>query len=387
MPKNGIILHTLLFCLSLPLFSVEWRFEPTDSSIHLPEGWELFDNSESGRTSFINPEGTIIFQVSLYPGSTYTSDEEMMDSHLQELDILESDSSRFPFQGGMVSLADCIFLSSGSNIRGWFLFIDGTDYDYYLTGITEESLYADSLPWILSCLDSFSINEEGRAKPGAVSSFLTSDEGTLYKTSLEFCGRQIPFEYLSGREDASQLLIEREATILNSYKDPDNFAAAWKRYYQIISRDTAWELREISDFLEEMLAGKSNREKAEMVLSWLQEFEYGSSDSFSDLLAPVKVLLNRTGDCDALGLVYCSIMNSMGIPSLLMVSYIYSHSMSAVLVDDGGAGFLYNEDRYVVAELTKKVKLGMISQDMADMKNWIVISLIPQQYRSISIIE
>ena len=387
MLRKGVLLYSFLLCLSLPLFSIEWRFEPTDSSIHLPEGWDLFDNSESGRTSFINPEETIIFQVSLYPGTTYGSDEQMMDSHLQELDILESDSSRFPFQGEMVSLADCTFLSTGSNIRGWFLFIDGIDYDYYLTCITEESLYTDSLPWILSCLDSFSINEEGRTKPGAISAFLTSDEGALQKTSLDFSGGQIPFEYFSGRGDASQLLIEREASILNSYKDPDSFAAAWRRYYQLISRDTAWELRGISDSLEQMLAGKSNREKAEVVLSWLQEFEYGSSDSFSDLLAPVRVLLHRTGDCDALGLVYCSIMNSMGIPSLLMVSYIYSHSMSAVLVDDGGAGFLYGEDRYVVAELTKKVELGMISQEMADMKNWIVVSLTPQQYRSISIIE
>ena len=386
--KKGFFFLTILFsCVPFLLFAAEWRFKPTESSIHLPEGWDLYDNSESGRTSFINPEGTIVFQVSLYPGDTYSSDEQMMNSHLQELDILESDSSRFPFQGSMVSLVDCTFISSGSNIRGWFFFLNGDEYDYYLTGITAESLYQESLPWILSCIDSFSIDEEGRENPGAISTFLTSDAGSLNRTVLDFAGKEIPFDYLAGREEASQLLIEREASILNSYKEPEDFAAAWKRYYQLISRDTGWELAGLSDSLEQLLQGKSDREKAETVLSWLQEFEYGSSESFSDLLAPVKVLLNRTGDCDALGLVFCSLMDSMGIPSLLMVSYVYSHSMSAVLVEGGGAGFQYGDEKYIVAELTKKVDLGLISQDMADMNNWVVIALDPREYHSISIIE
>ena len=248
-------------------------------------------------------------------------------------------------------------------------------------------MYQDSLPWIISCLDSFSSDEEGRKSPGPVSTLFSFGGEENRSSVLSFEGEEISFRYRSAREESAQLLIEREAVILNSYRDPDEFAAAWKRYYQMIYRDTSPDLDQLAAALEKILKGRSNEEKAELLLAWFQDFEYGSSNSFSDLLAPVSVLVNKTGDCDALGLVYCHLLDKMGIPSLLMVSHIYSHAMAAVSLNREGAGFLFDEKKFIVAEMTKKVDIGMISQDMADINNWVVISPGFPDSRTVSIME
>ncbi|OQY33284.1 MAG: hypothetical protein B6241_08430 [Spirochaetaceae bacterium 4572_59] len=376
-----------LICFMQTLFSLEWHIEPTDSSLLLPEGWSLHDDSEAGRLSFIKPDNTVIFQLTVYPGSTYQSDQEMMDSHLRDLEKIESDSSRFLYQGHMVSLSDSIFMSAGNQLRGWFLFIDRDDYDYYLTGICSLENYSESLPWILSCLDGFSVDDEGRKNPGVISSLLISGSNDSAAFPLGFEGQRISFRYNPVREEITQLMIEREASILSSYKDPAEFAVAWKRYYQMVYRDSGTDLDELAADIQDILKDKTNAEKAEILLSWLQEYEYGSSNSFSDLLAPVSVVLKQTGDCDALALVYCCLMNKMEIPALLMASYQYSHSMAAVSIDRKGAGFQFGERRYIVAEMTKKVDIGMINQDMADMNNWVVISLDNPEEKNIYIKE
>jgi len=185
----------------------------------------------------------------------------------------------------------------------------------------------------------------------------------------------LEWSWTGGREEASQLLIEREASILSSYRDPSLFGEAWKRYYQMIYRDTGTDLEDLTVQIMTLLEGRSDTEKAETLLSWLQDFEYGSTELFSDLLAPVSVLKTGTGDCDSLGLVYCHILNRIGIPAILMVSSEYSHAMAAVGLEREGAGFIFENRRYVVAEMTKKVDLGMISREMADMDKWILIPL------------
>ncbi len=363
------------------------RFTPTAGSVDIPVGWSLLDSSDPGRISFSNPDSSIIFQVSAYPGDLYRNDREMMESHLQELDILESDFSRFLYQDRSVSLAECAFNSSGSVIHGWFLFIDRDDFDYYLTVITPDSFYQESFPWMISCLDSFSPDQDGRENPGPVSTMFSAGEDSVETLSVDISGKRIPFSFHTLNNQAVQLLIEREAAILSTYTDPGEFAEAWKRHYQLIYRASQSDLEPLSLSLQNLLKAQNPVEKSETLLSWLQDFTYGSSDSFSDLLSPLSVLQSRTGDCDALALLYNILLQDMDIPALLMVSYVYSHSMGAVAVEKDGAGFEYDGSKYIVAEMTKKVDLGLISQDMAAIENWVIISPSEPEYHSISIIQ
>jgi hypothetical protein len=239
--------------------------------------------------------------------------------------------------------------------------------------ITNPEDYQTSLPLILSCLDGFSADQAGRCEPGPVSALISSGQGTMQEDLLSFQGQNLTYLWNQGREEASRLLVEREASILSGYKEPELFDEAWKRYYQMIYRDSAPDLEDLSSRLKKKLHVLDNREKAETLLSWLQDFEYGSTDRFSDLLTPTECLLKERGDCDALALVYIMLLNHMDIPAVLMVSRKYSHALAAVAVEKEGAHFALNGQNYVVAEMTKKVDLGQISADMADLRHWVVV--------------
>ena len=376
----------LLLLILLPLSSLsagQWLLGEGEASVFLPEGWLLYSREEKDRVSFCDPDQTIIFQVSRYRGDLFDSDETMMEEHLSALEAGERDSSRFVYQGRNCSLADVSFNSGGMDLRGWFLFLERRDWDYYLTAFTSMENYEGSLPLILSCLDGFSADEAGRNGPGALAAFLSSPSEDKM-SSLLFNGRRLDFNWNTGREEASRLLIEREAGILSEYRDPELFDEAWKRYYRMIYRDCRPDLDEIALELRRLCEGMDERETAEILLKWLQGFEYGSTSRFSDLLSPLETVLYGKGDCDALALVYALLLNRMGIDAAIMVSRDFGHALGAVSVPGEGAHFTLGEKRFIVAEMTKDVALGQIAADQADMNRWVVVSFKDYNEGSIS---
>lgn len=366
----------VFFVLTLPLFSLsagEWLLGDSGSSVFLPEGWNLFSQEEKYRISFINPGEDIIFQISVYPGDLYSSDTAMIDSHLEALTILEEDRSQFLYRGSPCSLADLSLDSDGVQIRGWFLFINREDFDYYLTVITSPDNYDNALPLILSCLDGFSPDEQSRSEAGPISSLIASAGSENQISTIEYPEGSLEYEWNDAREEAGRLLIEREASILSSYGEPELFDEAWKRYYQMIYRNSAEDLKDLAAQIQEDLLAVEDTEKARILLQWLQEFEYGSTERFSDLMTSTESLLARTGDCDSLALIYVILLNTMDIPALLMVSREFSHAMAAVAVPAKGANIPFKDKYYVVAEMTKDVALGQIAADMADINKWVII--------------
>jgi hypothetical protein len=366
----------LLLLMLLPVTSLsagQWLLGEGEASVFLPEGWLLYSREEKDRISFCDPDQMIIFQVSRYKGDHYVSDEIMMEEHLDALEVTERESSRFPYQGRSCSLGDVSFNSGGMGLRGWFLFLEREDWDYYLTAFTMAGNYESSLPLILSCLDGFSADKEGRNGPGALAAFL-STSSPEERSSLDFNGRSLDFSWNTGREEASRLLIEREAGILAEYRVPELFDEAWKRYYRMIYRDCRSDLEELALTLQGLCRGMDERETAETLLTWLQDFEYGSTSRFSDLLSPIETVLGGRGDCDALALVYALLLNRMGIDAAIMVSRDFGHALGAVSVSGDGAGFSLGGKRFVVAEMTRDVALGQIAADQADMSRWVVVT-------------
>lgn len=373
MKKNILIL--LIFMASFhALAAGEWSLGDSGSSVFLPEGWNLFSQEERNRISFINPEETIIFQVSVYPGDLYRSDSEMMEKHLEELEIREVERSQFLYRERTTSLADLSLDSDGVPIRGWFLFIDREDFDYYLTAITSPVNYESALPLILSCLDGFSPDEEARHEAGAITVLMGSGNSENQTKNLNYPEGRLSYEWNDLREEAGRLLIEREASILSAYGEPEIFDEAWKRYYQMIYRNSAGDLKGLARQIRKNLETVDDSEKAKILLRWLQGFEYGSTERFSDLMTSTESLLAETGDCDSLALIYIMLLNHMDIPAVLMVSREFSHAMAAVAVPVQGAAFPYKERNYVVAEMTKDVALGQIAAEMADINKWVIIS-------------
>lgn len=371
--NRKILVLIILISPVISLSAGEWLLGDSNSSVFLPEGWTIFSQEEKDRISFINPMEDIIFQVSLYPGESYSSDSEMMENHLESLTILEEDRSRFVYRGRSCSLADLSLDSDGIPIRGWFLFIDRDDYDYYLTAITSPDNYENALPLILSCLDGFSPDEVARHEAGPISVMMGAGDGENQIRSLVYSEGSLLYEWSKSREEAGRLLIEREASILSAYGEPEIFDKAWQRYYQMIYRNSAADLKELALQIQEDLDGEDDSVKAKILLRWLQGFDYGSTERFSDLMTSTESLLAGTGDCDSLALIYIILLNHMDIPAVLMVSREYSHAMAAVSIPVKGAGFPFKDRNYVVAEMTENVALGQIASNMADINKWVII--------------
>jgi hypothetical protein len=376
--KNCIIISIFFSLFSLPLTGENFYIEEYGYSIYIPEAWEVLDSSDMSKLSFRSDDQTVVSQISTFDGQTYNSAAEMYEDLTKDFRI-ESEGSHFLYNGDKSYLADISFNDGQNLLRGWFLFINRDDRDYFLFSFSGEEFYQEKLPFILSVLDSFRIeNDDKSLFPGAVSQFYYPFPGNDKDTAqMVINGDIVSFQTDINEFEASQLVIEREASMMEYYQkvgDKPLFEKAWKRYYKVIFRDNYSRFINIAESLRNSKTGTNNRETAVILLNWIQNFEYASSETFSDLLSPLASVSLEKGDCDARGLAYSILLKHFNIDSLLMVSWQYQHSMSAVDVPGDGARYPYNDTSYLIAETTEVVDIGMIPQSMADGEKWIPVS-------------
>ncbi|MCP4179440.1 MAG: hypothetical protein GY756_16905, partial [bacterium] len=336
------------------------------------------DSSNLSELSFTSDDKTVVFQVSVFSGDTFKSAEEMFYDLTKGFNTGTKGSS-FLFNGNDAYIVDISFISIQNNMRGWFLFVNKEDRDYYLLAFASLDYYDEKLPFILSVLDSFRIDtDESKLLPGAISQFYYPYPGNEEDTAqIEVGGNLVVFQTDINEFDASQLVIEREAVLMEYYQrlgDKNLFSKAWKRYYRMIFRDNYSRFDNLSNALKKEDIGKTDKEKAIVLLDWLQNFEYSSSDTFSDLLAPISSVCYEKGDCDARGLSYSILLKHLNIESLLLVSWQYSHSLSAVNIAGDGARYTFDDNTYLIAETTDNVDIGLIPQSMSDSEKWIPVS-------------
>ncbi|MBB6482353.1 hypothetical protein [Spirochaeta isovalerica] len=367
----------LVVFITLPLFGEEFFIEEYNYTVYIPEGWNTFDRTSLSELSFVSDDQTVIFQTTVYDGAKFGSSLEMYEALTVDFRG-ESDGERFRYNGDDAYLADITFSQGDGELRGWFLFINRDDRDYYLLSFSGLDFYEEKLPFILSTLDSFRIESENSLyKPGAISQFYYPFPGKGdVMAQMVLNGSIVSFQTDLNEFDASQAVIEREAQLMKYYQDLGDkplFEEAWKRYYNIIYRDNYSRFDSLGQTLQSVLSGNSDREKAVILLNWIQNFKYTSSDTFSDLLSPISTVSNEEGDCDARGLSYSIMLGHLGIDSILLVSWQYKHSISAVNVPGDGARYPLGDVSYLVGETTEVVDLGMIPQSMADGEKWIPV--------------
>ena len=233
--------------------------------------------------------------------------------------------------------------------------------------------------YILSALDSFSLNQAGRTQPGPVSSYYYASFGSrdIRPARTQFEGTPVRWQVDMTEVETSQLLIEREARILADYKpQAEETMEAWRRFYRMIYRDCYSRLDETAELLSRRFSVSDDpRTTAQRILSWLQEFNYRRTEG-SDLITPLHAAAFEDGDCDSRAMLYSILLHHMGIDSFIMVSAIYGHGMAAVDVPGPGARMPYGNRAYLVAETTENVDIGMIAADMADPTKWVVVPFL-----------
>ncbi len=371
-----LFLLVFLFLIAINASSWEAGFF-TSSFVNVPEGWYVMDNKED-KVTFADPSNSAFFQIKRYPGSTFNTAMDIYSYVSRELCAL-GEGEAFLFDTKESYFASIGFVSSGFRYQGYVICIEGETEDIVLLAFSDEDTYDAAHDFILSAVDSFSLNEAGLKNPGPVSQFYYPWPGRDKTIScMTIAGHKIPVSFDLNEVDAARILIEREARILVQYTDSELSDSVWTRYYRLIYRDNYNRLRRIARIVNreitEDFESLSQLEKSSLLLSWIQTFEYIRTGTLSDFMSPLDTVLKAAGDCDSRALLYVILLEYNGIDSILMVSSEYSHSLAGVAVEGGGAYYYHDGSEYLIAETTDNVSIGLIDRDMADPSKWMGIT-------------
>ncbi len=349
-------------------------------SLDLPEGWTPVSAADPAKLSFGDPTGTAFLQVSVFPREpAMTADQ--MEGELHRKLGAEGDGGSFSFSGRDAYLSDVAFTNEGRPFKGFILVVKdlggpGAPVDGVLIAFAAAEEFTASRDGLLSALDSFSPGGTAALEPGPISQMSAPFPGRSADTvSVDFRGQSIPVELGRRARESSQALVEREARLLASYKSGQ--IAAWNRFYRVIYRDSYHRLDGLAEKLQSALSsqGVGPQDAPQALLSWIQGFTYRRTGTLSDFLSPISSLVTAAGDCDSRAMLYDLLLDHLGLDSILLVSTRFSHALAGVRLDRPGASFLFEGRKYLVAEMTEKVGIGMIAKDMADPAAWIPMKL------------
>ena len=366
-----------IFLVSVSIHAFAWEAGLFLSSyVNVPEGWSVLENKDD-KVTFTDPGNSAFFQIKRYPGNRFKQIMDLYSSVSRELGST-GEGEQFLFGTRESYFANINFSSSGYNYKGYLVCIEGESEDLVLLAFSEKDNFDTYNDFILSAMDSFSLNESGLRSPGPVSQFYYPWPGrdkTINYLSIN--SKKVAVSFDINEVDASRVLIEREARILVQYSDSNLVNSAWTRYYKLIYRDNYSRLKRISRIVDSEISDDfeslSPLDKSSLLLKWIQGFEYIRTGTLSDLTGPVDTVFKEAGDCDSRSLLYAMLLEYNGIDSILMVSSEYSHSLTGVAVDGKGAHFNFNGVDYLIAETTANVSIGLIDSTMADPSKWMGI--------------
>jgi hypothetical protein len=227
----------------------------------------------------------------------------------------------------------------------------------------------------LSALDSIAPSPAERRCPGPVMEF-SYPRGREKRAALALPGATALIR--ENDAEAAQALVDREFAILRGYLPGENWREAWIRFYRIIFRDS-WERLADAVFQLERnwnlaAAGtpdQADRALAEKALAWVQSFKYERNLMGSDFVNLVSAVTEGRGDCDSRAMLWALILAQADIPAAIMVSREHSHAMGLADLAGTGARFEAQGTKWLVAETTAKVGIGMINQNMSDIESWL----------------
>ncbi|MFW5801829.1 MAG: hypothetical protein ACOCVC_07325 [Spirochaeta sp.] len=348
-----------------------------------PSGWLLTDAEEMRLLSFANPAGTAVVQVLAYEDREFDDPEAMLEMLTEQLGAEVIGDTGFSYAGRDSILADMSFAAGPQSVRGYALLINDPLYPVIALGYIQENEYEIYHDFIVSFLDSLSLDGSGDGLPGPMSQFVNpflpgkrgmSPESIPF--SLELLGTEQEIMIDPLQADASQVVIDREARLLTAYagdKAPRELQEiAWERFFRMIYRDAYARLTPVADAWRSAVR-ETELDREELpakVLTWLQGYEYDRRGGVSDFLNPIDTMYKNEGDCDSLVLLYATVLDQLGFDTIMMVSTVHGHALAGVDTPGAGARFPFAEREWLVAELTAPVDLGLIEQSMADPADW-----------------
>jgi hypothetical protein len=374
--KTVTLYCSIFFFLCSSAYTKEIYIKDKGYYLDLPAEWQELDTRDTAAMSYVDPDHTTIFQLFCFPAPYFENADEMLSFIKMHLNA-EGEGAPFIYTNAESFLADLSFSTKSYLVRGYFVFINGDNYDYVLMCFTQMKEYSHMHDFLLSTLDSFSPDSKNRLLPGPISQFYYQFPGiNLTTATIPFKEKFIMFNYDKNEIEATDVVINREARILATYAERN--IEAWSRFYRIIYRDNYARFKEFSDNLHDYLkkAAGGKTEMVSFLLDWIQSFIYDRKQGVSDITPPLEAVLKHTGDCDTRAILFLILLHHMKIDAVLLVSDRYNHSAVGIALKTSGAKLNFEGRQYIFAELTTKVALGMIAQSMADPSGWLIFRMV-----------
>ncbi len=348
-------------------------------SVDLPVGWLEADNSNPDHIGFLSPNADAMVQIIALDADTAGSGHELAHRVLDQLGA-EGEPEAFSYQDRPAAISELAFTTGGIEVQGYLVTIADRNAGFAILAFASIDSYEAAHDYLLSAVDSFSLDEESRLAPGPVSQyFYPFPAPDARDASIRFAGSRLPFAVDANEIDATEVLVDREARVLAPYGAVDRETAndAWRRYFRLIYRDNYMRLEPLAQAIGSRLeADRVPRvDYPEVLLSWLQGFDYVRTGGLADFQPPIACLATGSGDCDSLAMTYAILLHHLGFDAILMVSDRYAHAIAAVDVQGPGARFAFEGRDWLVAELTVDVPLGRIAAEMADPEGWLGVRL------------
>jgi len=373
MSDNNNMKRCILLLLFIPVFVfAESLYSPTwGFLLDLPEGYEYADGDGVNRFSFLGPSEAV-FDLVVYNG-TYGNIRELVNDVNRRIENY-GDVDFFEYRGKQAAIIELRF----GDYSGWGLCVElpGGSRSPMLLALAYGFADIEELELFhISALDSICPSIEERYYPGPI---------------IEYSyprGEMIPVTFAGGinaliREndvEAAQVLVEREFQILQNYASTPLWKEAWIRYYRFIYRDS-WDritnpvFALAKHFAASITAGDGEKRAfAQKALEFVQGFRYERDLDESDFVNLVTAVTEGVGDCDSRAMLWAAILAHADIRAAMMVSHQYSHAMGLAEIDGTGARFEAYGSRWLVAETTDDVEIGLIAQDVSDPAHWIGI--------------
>ena len=376
-----LVFHfSLLF--SAPLYSPTWGF-----SVDLPEGYEYIEGDGRDRFSFENDQGARFDLIVYYGTSSDAAPYASLQALVSDVHSRLNNTGSFDFFEYRQRTAchmELLFSMPGrGQMSGWALFFELVPRDVsaglplqpmLLAMAYGPAARADLHLLHFSALDSLAPSEGDRLAPGPMTDFLYPRENRV-RTAV--FGMDLEAWIFEEDAEAAQALVDREFEVLRLFEHAPNWQEAWLRFYRAIFRDSFDRLIDIAFLVERSLnvPALENRDLAEKVLQWVQSFEYERDLLGSDFVNVVSAATEGRGDCDSRAMLWAIILRQAGIPSAIMVSRHYGHAMGLADLPGTGARFEVNEERFLVAETTAKVSIGLIGETVSHIDYWLAVPL------------
>ena len=374
----------IIFAITSYSFSEQITDRDFGFSLDIPEGFEIADYTEDGMSYvFSHPNIPVTLVMKLTEEKNAKSAAEVLNINLKKLNA-SGETDSFKWNGTVCGISN-FSMSLDDNYSGWAVSAPVKIQDYYviLLCYAPESKKGCE-QFIISTINSLSINNEYLNTPGIITSYAFPPEGSE-SVLLKIGGKEIKTSLDKSDEEAAKFVINLEYSVLNLYANHKMWKEAWQRYYRMIYRDNAGRLQQTAKNIYDSIYPELKKSKpqdadikyAQALLSWVQTFGYERAQSkiesdFTSLPASIK---GKGSDCDSRSMLVSVLLNYTGIDTAMLISREYSHAVVVTDIPAPGQTFTMENGReYLFGETTARVTWGMLAQDQADRTKWIPVT-------------